>query len=71
MDRDDIDKIRNFLEELDFADLHAWLGLHADAPDTALEEALDNKRKWAQAQQANRKHRQQALFIIKNKGLCF
>jgi hypothetical protein len=69
MRRADVDKIRNFLNELGFEDLDGWLGLQDGAPDSALEEALANKRKWAQAQQANRKHRDQALFVIKNRQL--
>jgi hypothetical protein len=46
--------------------MEAWLGFGDEVPMSRLIDALEVRRRWAQAQQANPKHEAEARFIIRH-----
>lgn len=54
------------LDRFGHGDLYSYLGLTPGADAANVEAAVRTKRSWAQGQQANPKHRQQAIWFIKS-----
>lgn len=46
--------------------MEAWLGFGDEVPVSRLIDALEVRRRWAQAQQANPKHEAEARFVIRH-----
>jgi hypothetical protein len=69
MDPKELKEIDKFLTMMGATDLFAYFGLpqHADADMADL--AIQDRREWAQTQQANPKYRAEALWVIRNTGI--
>ncbi len=62
----DAECVARFLDTIEVADLDTWLGVERVAPAIALRTAIDGRRRWAQGHQANPRHRDQSLWIIRH-----
>lgn len=63
------EEIHRFLAELGRESLFDYLGVAAEASDDELRQTLAQRRRWAQAQQANPKFRSEAVWLIRNSAL--
>lgn len=62
-------EVERFLQGVRHPSLFSYLSLAPDADTEAVEQTLQARRVWAQAQQANPRHRDEALWIIRNRRL--
>lgn len=69
MDARELEEIDRFLRDVGKPDLYAYYELGPLSGPSDVDAALRKRRAWAQGQQANPKHRTEALFLIKQNGL--
>ena len=67
---DELSEIERFALFAGKGNLYEYLQLERDATEPQKLSALEAKRTWAQGQQANPKFRQEAVWLLKNQGLC-
>lgn len=58
--------ISQFLQSVDRDSLFDYYGVRPDAPTPVLEQAIAERRRWAQAQQSNPKYRREAVWLIRH-----
>jgi hypothetical protein len=69
MDPKELKEIDKFLTLTGAADLFAYMGLPPTADADMADLAMQDRREWAQTQQANPKYRTEALWIIRNSAI--
>jgi hypothetical protein len=69
MDPKELKEIDKFLTLTGAVDLFAYMGLPATADADMADLAMQDRREWAQTQQANPKYRTEALWIIRNSAI--
>ena len=69
MGNKDFEAIDGFLSARGAADLYAYLGASPEDPADQLARLISERRRWAQAQQSNRKFRDEARWVIQNMEL--
>ena len=69
MDPKELKEIDKFLTLTGAADLFAYMGLPATADADMADLAIQDRREWAQTQQANPKYRNEALWVIRNSAI--
>ncbi|HJN74044.1 MAG TPA: hypothetical protein QGF58_08950 [Myxococcota bacterium] len=62
----DYSDISQFLSSVGRDSLFDYYGVRADAPSPVIEQALAERRRWAQAQQSNPKYRREAVWLIRH-----
>ncbi len=65
----ELEVIEMFLASVSKVSLYTWLEASPDGTPEETDVLLKRKRMWAQGQQANPRHRDEAQFILKNYGL--
>lgn len=66
---DDFSDIARFLRGRGHTSLFAYYGLDEKTEAPEVLRAIDERRRWAQTQQANRQNASEALWLIQNQGL--
>jgi hypothetical protein len=69
MDPKELKEIDKFLTLTGAVDLFAYMGLPATADADMADLAIQDRREWAQTQQANPKYRNEALWVIRNSAV--
>ena len=69
MDPKELKEIDKFLTLTGAVDLFAYMGLPATADADMADLAIQDRREWAQTQQANPKYRNEALWVIRNSAI--
>ena len=69
MDPKELKEIDKFLTLTGAVDLFAYMGLPPTADADMADLAMQDRREWAQTQQANPKYRNEALWIIRNSAI--
>lgn len=69
MDPKELKEIDKFLTLTGAVDLFAYMGLPATADADMSDLAIQDRREWAQTQQANPKYRNEALWVIRNSAI--
>lgn len=62
----DYSDITQFLQTVGRDSLFDYYGVRADAPTPVIEQAIAERRRWAQAQQSNPKYRREAVWLIRH-----
>lgn len=62
------DDISQFLTSVGRDSLFSYYGVRPDAPGPVLEQAISERRRWAQGMQSNPKYRGEAVWLIRNNG---
>jgi len=70
MEQRDFEEINRFLVTVGKPTLFEYFGVGLDVAAEDGEAAIKQRRGWAQGQQSNPKFRAEALWVIKNVGLC-
>ena len=70
MEQRDFEEINRFLVTVGKPTLFEYFGVGLDVAAEDAEAAIKQRRGWAQGQQSNPKFRAEALWVIKNVGLC-
>ena len=66
METRELEEMERFFASLGHRTPLAYYGLPEDAAPEAIDSAVKKRRTWAQGQQANPKHRSEALYLIKS-----
>ena len=69
MDPKELKEIDKFLTLTGAVDLFAYMGLPPTADADMADLAMQDRREWAQTQQANPKYRNEALWVIRNSAI--
>jgi hypothetical protein len=69
MDPKELKEIDKFLTLTGAVDLFAYMGLPPTADADMADLAIQDRREWAQTQQANPKYRNEALWVIRNSAI--